>query len=234
MPVTLSQTLAQSLLFAGLPAVERDFLAASAEMRVFRPGQPLFQCGQSADTLYIINAGHVKVHLPTHEDDGDDPVIDVEGPGALVGETAITGLGVYPVSAEALDAVRAMAISAESLQVVFRRNFNAVLTIMGAVSGTLRGLLGQVVDLKTKSATQRLAMFLVQLTPEGGEGVSTSFPYSKRVLADKLGMAPESLSRCLGKLSRTGMVQCDRDSICVGDRAALTRYAGLDEDGGMW
>lgn len=238
MPVTLSQTLAHSLLFADLPAAERDFLANSAEMRSFQFGQSLICCGQAADTLYVINAGHVKIWLPRQDDATDDPLIDVHGPGALVGECAITGLGTYPVSAEALDDVRAMAISAASLQVVFQRNFDAVLAIMGAVSGSLRGFLGQVVDLKTRSATQRLAMFLVQLTPEdgtetGGE-MRAFFPYSKRTLAEKLGIAPESLSRCLSKLDRIGMIRCERDSIYVHNRSALSQYAGLDEGVSAW
>lgn len=231
MPVAATgQILAQSPLLARLPETEREALAALAEVRAFRPGERLMECGRKAQALYAIRDGFVKVTLPGGT--GNEHVIDIHGPGTLVGEMAATGVGTYPVSAVALDAVEALEIPAAALNAALGRNYDVVLTVMGAVSGSLRGLLNQVTELKMKSTAQRLAMFLVQIAPEQEGAVEIDLPYSKRVVAEKLGMTPETLSRSLAKLKPVGVASAGRDRIRVEDMEDLADYAGfMPEDG---
>lgn len=224
-----AQLLAHSPLFARLPEAEREALAALAELRRFNPGERLIEHGRRAEALFAVRAGYVKVYLPGAAP-GEDHVIDIHGPGTLVGETAATGIGDYAVSAVALDAVEALAIPAEALNAALARNYDVVLTVMGAVSGSLRGLLNQVTELKMKSTAQRLAMFLVQLSPQEEGAVTIDLPYSKRVVAEKLGMTPETLSRSLAKLAPVGVKSAGRDRIQVADMEALADYAGFLPD----
>ncbi|GAA0567273.1 Crp/Fnr family transcriptional regulator [Caenispirillum bisanense] len=226
-----AQMLAQSRLFARLPHGEREALAALAEVRSFRAGERLIERGRRAEALFAVRSGYVKVYLPGATA-RDEHVIDIHGPGTLIGETAATGVGDYQVSAVALDAVEALAIPAEALNAALARNYDVVLTVMGAVTGSLRGLLNQVTELKMKSTAQRLAMFLVQLSPVQEGPAEIDLPYSKRVVAEKLGMTPETLSRSIAKLAPVGVTPAGRDRLVVADMDALAEFAGFipDED----
>lgn len=230
MPVAAAaQILAQSPLFARLPQTERESLANLAELRAFRSGEKLLERGRPAETLFAVRSGYVKVFLPGRTA-RDEHVIDIHGPGTLIGETAATGVGEYTVSAVALDAVEALAIPGEALNAALARNYDVVLTVMGAVTGSLRGLLNQVTELKMKSTAQRLAMFLVQLSSVQEGAAEIDLPYSKRVVAEKLGMTPETLSRSISKLAPVGVSSGGRDRILVADMEALADYAGFIPD----
>lgn len=227
MPVAdAAQILAQSPLFARLPQSERDAIARLAEVRSFASGERLIERGAPATALYAVRSGYVKVFLPGRTA-RDEHVIDIHGPGTLIGEAAATGVGDYTVSAVALDAVEALAIPGEALNAALARNYDVVLTVMGAVTGSLRGLLNQVTELKMKSTAQRLAMFLVQLAPVQEGRAEIDLPYSKRVVAEKLGMTPETLSRSIAKLAPVGVTSGGRDRIVVADMEALADFAGF-------
>ena len=75
------------------------------------------------------------------------------------------------------------------------RNPAAAKAALAATSLQLRRLVGQLSDLKLKDSVQRLAGYLVELTPERQGAVEVMLPTEKRVVADRLGMKPETLSR---------------------------------------
>lgn len=221
-----AELLAQSRLFVRLPPPEREALAKLAEVRHLETGDRLCEQGAPADTLLVVREGYVKTYVPGRSRK-DEQAIDIVGPGAVLGEVAATGVGVHPVSAVALDSVIVLAVPGDALNAALARNYDVVLSLMGSLSGGLRGLLSQVTELKMKSTAERLAMFLVQLSPEEEGAARIPLPYSKRVVAEKLGMTPETLSRSLAKLGPVGVSSCGRDMICVDDMEALAEYAGF-------
>ncbi|EKV27618.1 cAMP-binding protein [Caenispirillum salinarum AK4] len=221
-----AELLAQSRLFIRLPPAERETLARMAEVRHLETGDALCAQGARADALFVVREGYVKTFIPGRSRK-DEQAIDIVGPGAVIGEASATGVGEYPVSAVALDSVTALVVPGDALNAALARNYDVVLSLMGSLSGGLRGLLSQVTELKMKSTAERLAMFLVQLAPEEEGAARIPLPYSKRVVAEKLGMTPETLSRSLAKLGPVGVSSCGRDLICVDDMEALAEYAGF-------
>lgn len=223
--------LARTRLFGRLPPAEREALASRVDLRHLAPGERLCDQGAPAEALMVVREGYVKTFVPGRTRK-DEQAIDVVGPGAVIGEVAATGVGVHPVSAVALDAVTVLAVPGEVLHTALARNYDVVLSLLGGVSGGLRGLLSQVTELKMKSTAERLAMFLVQISPEEEGSARIPLPYSKRVVAEKLGMTPETLSRSLAKLAAVGVSTCGRDLICVEAMEALADYAGVASDDG--
>lgn len=175
-----------------------------------------------ADALLVVREGYVKTYIPGRTRK-EEQAIEVVGPGTVIGEIAATGVGVHPVSAVALDSVELLVVPGAALNAALARNYDVVLSLLGSLSGGLRGLLLQVTELKMKSTAERLAMFLVQMSPKEEGRARISLPYSKRVVAEKLGMTPETLSRSLAKLGSVGVSSCGRDIICVENMAALGR-----------
>lgn len=228
----LAQTLSQLPLFARLSPPHLDHLAAAAVERVFAPEERVVVAGTPATTLVILRQGYVKLLVPDGPD-GSAVTIDVIGPDRVVGIGAITGLSPHPMTAQALDQVTALLIPGPEIRAIFQEEMEVVFTMLGTVSGALRGLLGQVNELKLKTTAQRLGMFFLHLANGDirngnlSDPVTLSLPYSKRIAAEKLGMTPESLSRALAKLEGIGVLQAGRTRLTVSDPEALMAYCGL-------
>ena len=81
-----------------------------------------------------------------------------------------------------------------------------------------------------RSAPQRIAEFLIGALPQGEGGpAAIEFPFEKNLLANRLGMKPESFSRALAKLKPFG-VTVDRETVVVADPAKLQNFAIYAED----
>jgi CRP-like cAMP-binding protein len=91
------------------------------------------------------------------------------------------------------------------------------------MSRHLHSLVNQVEQLQTRSSAQRLAQFLVSLAPvEDGSAVIV-LPYDKSLIAHRLGMKPESLSRAFARLRAQG-VSADGNRVLVEDIFTLKEY----------
>jgi CRP/FNR family transcriptional activator FtrB len=73
------------------------------------------------------------------------------------------------------------------------------------MSMTLRRQVRQIMDLKMKTAAQRLGSYLAGLSEVHCGAATVRLPFEKKLLACHLGMQPETLSRALMKLQDLGV-----------------------------
>jgi len=85
-------------------------------------------------------------------------------------------------------------------------------------------LVGEIESLKTQTASQRVAHFLLRLCSTHEGKVVVSLPYDKSVISARLGIQPESLSRILSRLRKYG-VTTEREQVVISDVALLERYS---------
>ena len=78
----LATDLESMALFAGLTPEEVDDVARSIRERDVRAGKVLIKQGQWGHELLVVLAGEVEVRR-------DDEILAVQGPGSVVGETAV-------------------------------------------------------------------------------------------------------------------------------------------------
>ena len=93
-------------------------------------------------------------------------------------------------------------------------------------------LIHEIGELKSKSPGQRLATFLLALaTKTAGDGASerVRLPLTKSVLASRIGIAPESLSRALNRLKAVGVETHGRE-VELTDLEALRRLVRDGEE----
>jgi CRP/FNR family transcriptional activator FtrB len=96
--------------------------------------------------------------------------------------------------------------------------------IMG---GQWRMAVRHILDLKCRSAAQRLAAFLLRLVDESPRQDIVELPIPKRHLASRVGMTAETLSRALQTIADHGLhVRGTR--IIVKDRAKIEAFCGPD------
>jgi CRP/FNR family transcriptional activator FtrB len=96
--------------------------------------------------------------------------------------------------------------------------------IMG---GQWRMAVRHILDLKCRSAAQRLAAFLLRLVDDAPFPENAELPIPKRHLASRVGMTAETLSRALQTIADNGLhVRGSR--IIVRDRARIEAFCGPD------
>ncbi len=98
---------------------------------------------------------------------------------------------------------------------------------MTGVDRNMRSMVLQIEHLKTRSAAQRLAAFILGLCPVQQGSCSVRLPFEKIVIAGQLGMQPESLSRAIVKLKAVG-VRVEGGIATVPDVGRLRCHAESD------
>jgi len=216
----------QATLFAGLPDAVRERLLTTARVVAYPRGKVLFLRGDPAERIYLVLDGWVKVFRDTKE--GEQIVIHIMRPGETVAEAAAFLGHKYPASAEVVENARLVEIPAGPFLAMLREDSELALKMLGALSLRLHQLVRQIEQLQTRSVPQRLGEFLLGLCDATEGSATVQLPYDKVLVAARLGMKPESLSRGLAKLRVFGVVS-DGNMVRLGDVARLTRYCQGEE-----
>ncbi len=147
--------------------------------------------------------------------------------GESFAEAASFAEGVFPVSAEVVEEARLLVVPAASFTGRLHRNPELAVNMLGSRSRHLRGLVQQVEQRTVKSATQRLSAFLLKLCPDEHGSAAIDLPTEKALVAARLGMQPETLSRALAKLRAIGVETRERQ-VVIPDIDALSHLAEGD------
>lgn len=225
----LLEKLRLSTFLAQLPNADLKVLAASASIERHAGGTVLFRQGDAANVFYVIGAGHVALSL---EDPAElSGVAHIAGPGDTIGEACVCGNAAHPMSARLFVDGELIAIPGAALRAILVQRCDTILAMMGEMSFRLRRQVRQIMDLKMKTAAQRLGSYLAELTDAVDGQAIVTLPYEKRLLASHLGMQPETLSRALMKLQAIGLRhQKSTSRFFVRDIAALRRFADQAEN----
>lgn len=199
----------------------RDRLLAQSRPLVLPRGAVVFAQDAPADHLHVLLQG--SVGLSTQEDGGAATLVEILGPGdAFVVGPVMLRLP-CPVSAATLAPSRILGIPAELMRAEAGADAGLMQAALEQMARQWRLLVDQVVDLKTRDATQRVARFLARRLPSP-QGAA-ELPEPRAAIAARLGMTPESLSRTLHGLEAAGLLRLDGRRVDVPDRAALLRLA---------
>lgn len=221
------RTVRATPLFSAMPeAAARDFLGTQS-VRVYEKGTLLFQQGEPASCFYVVLDGWVKVYRMTPE--GSEAVVGVFRRGETFAEAAIFLGGRFPVAAETVSTCRLLRIDGDNLRRRIREQPDLALSMLASASYHLKFLVEQIEQMKLLTAPQRVADFLVSLCRSSNGPQKVELPYDKMLLANRLGMKPESLSRALAKLRPLG-VSVDREIVAVENVQSLRDFVAERSD----
>jgi len=214
--------MARAPIFAAMgPDLARRIVHTHAP-RSYERGEVIFCQGEAADSFFFLLEGWVKVFRP--REDGEQDVVSIASAGDTFGEAAMFVGGHYAASAEAVSPSRALRIDGAALRRALLDNPQIAFSMLASFSEHLKHLVGQIERLKARTATERVADFLLDQTRETSGAVTIALPYEKTLIASRLGMQPENFSRALVRLRDQGVKVC-RDDVLITDVARLSRYA---------
>lgn len=214
-----------SLLLSGMTPEMRERLCARATQHTYERGTTIFLQGEPARSIFIVLDGWVKLYRIAPS--GAEAVVGVFTKGRSFGEAVAFRHDTYPVSAEAATFTRVLRIEAAEFLRQIERDPSVATAILSATFTHLHALVAQVEALKARSGAQRVAEFLLELTECADGACKITLPYDKGLIAGRLGMKPESLSRAFSKL-RTHGVNVAQNEASIDDVAALQEM--VDDD----
>ncbi len=181
----------------------RAVLAPHLRPRVFRAGELLWREGDEAGLFVAIESGRVKAYrtLP----DGTAVTIYLFGPGDAFGFTPFLDGGPYPASARALTDVEALTMSREEFAAALASNPSVATAVLGLVAARLREALDRIERASMPNVLPRVAAALASLLRGSGKTI-VELPVRSRDLAGAIGVTPESFSRAVTKLVRSGVL----------------------------
>ena len=215
----------RSLLLASAPESVTRTVLESARVRSFSRGETIFLQGEQATAIYIVAEGWVKLYRIAPS--GAEAVVGVITKGASFGEAVAFRHASYPVAAEAVTDCTLIRIEADAFLRQIRENPEVAISILSATFVHLHGLVAQIEALKAQTGAQRVAEFLLELAPCPDGACEVTLPYDKVLIAGRLGMKPESLSRAFARLKEQG-VTIKQNTAQIEDLAALRDY--VEED----
>lgn len=211
-------------IFSGISASRFSEILGSAALRVFFKRSTVFDQGEPVKYFFVVLSGWVK--LSRMRPDGTEVVMEIFGPGESFAEGAMHMEEGYPASAHMIEDGRLLAIPTSAIREQMAEDTELALSMLSSMAARLKRFARRIERINSQSAPQRVAEFLLKFsTPlQAGECCTkVKLPYDKQLIANRLGMKPETFSRALGALKKQG-VEIDGGSASIADVAALRRY----------
>lgn len=191
-------------------------------------GTLLFSKGDKALRFAWLEDGLAELFVVT--EDGAEMQLDLAARGAMLGDIAAATGGAHLTSARALSPLRLRWIDAQSFRDRLSHDGKLALGTLAGLGLRLRRLVKQIDDMKLRSATRRLAGFLLELADACEGKAQVTLPFEKKTLARHLGMTSQSLSRSLKSLEGQGVTVKGRH-FTLADCAKLGDYRDQEGDG---
>lgn len=203
------------------PTVFQEVLAGAWVRKVSR-GEVLFMQGDPAKYCYVVLEGWIKLYrlMPR----GDEAIVAVFTRGQSFAEAVAFMSASFPVSGEAITEGRLLCVPIDTLIALIGRNPRIALAMLASISRHVHHLVQQIAELKSHTGPQRVAEFLVSLAPVEAGPCTIELPYEKALIAGRLGMKPESLSRSFMRLREVG-VTIQQARVAIRDVEELHAFA---------
>jgi CRP/FNR family transcriptional activator FtrB len=197
------QKLREVSLFAELSEGALRTLTKDAYLQRFPTQTVLFRQGELPDFFHVLLEGSVQL-TGSAPDERETVVEIVKSVDAFMSAAVLTNTP-YLVSAKVVHSARILMLPAPVMRETVAHDPQLALAMLASISRQYRSMVRQVKDLKLRTSTQRLGCYLLALSEENGSNGSVELPHDKRLIAARLGMTPESLSRAFSALRCMGV-----------------------------
>jgi len=216
------EELRRNPLFSALDEQQISRLLDTARTIRLDEGQRLFECQQEAHHFYLLRSGSIRLFLSTP--DGMEKVIHLISPGATFAEAiAFMDEQRYPVNAGALCNSEVISLSNDTFRDILLESTDTCFRLMASMSSWLKQQLNDIDALALQNASLRFSNFLLQQAPpEQQHDVRIELSAPKQVIASRLSIQPESLSRILRNLQNNGLIRVEGNIIHIPDIKRLT------------
>lgn len=190
-------------IFAGVHPQHVESMLRISFLQRFPAHVELVREGDPADFLHVIVDGQIEVFSAYRD---RETTVSVLGAGHSFIVAAVLLNRIYLKSARAIASSRVLMIPADSVRRFFGDDAAFARSLALEMALAYRSVVKELKNQKLRSSLERLANWLlIHNAASGGRG-QFNLPFDKKILASRLGMAPEVLSRSFASLIPYGVV----------------------------
>lgn len=208
-------------LFRGVAAEHVDAMLKGSFLQRFPTHVELVREGDLPDFLHVIVDGQVEIFSAYRD---RETTVSVLGPGQSFIVAAVVLDRIYLKSARSLTAARILLVPADVVRRFFAEDAGFARALAVELALAYRGVVKELKNHKLRSNLERLANWLIAHNAKMGATGCFDLPFDKKVLASRLGMVPEVLSRGFAALRPYG-VEVHNSTIHLGDIKSLHKLA---------
>lgn len=198
-----SRLMRNTVLFADLSDEYFEKILGHARVTLLEDGQVLFEQQSPAKELFLLAKGQIKLARLSPE--GHEKIIDLIMPGNSFAEALLFAKQrVYPVTATALAASEVLCFDNRIYADILHQSTDACFSVMAQMSRRLHWQIAEIDRLTLHNATFR-------------------------VIASRLSITPETLSRTFNKLIKDNLISIRENSVTLNDVGQLRNYAQIDQ-----
>lgn len=217
-------------LLASVPEPERSRVLAASRPCTYHRGDILFEQGDPADGLHVVESGRLAVRVTTET--GDSVTLEIIGPGAVVGELSLVRPGhLRTATVVALAESTTRVLTLEAFDALCREHPMVVTAAAALLADRVERLTGQLVEALSVNVDRRVARRIWTLAAmHGGAVPGTALPVTQQEMADLAGAARPTVNQSLKRLESQGAIALYRGGVRIVDVDVLRKRAALPGD----
>ncbi len=212
-------------LFQGLSEAELREVGAVLHEKEYSRGDTFLSEGSSCDRVFIVRDGRVKLYRMTAE--GREQILEVLGPGDTCACNPGTREWFCSASGEALSDCRVWFFSRDQYVRLVENNTTLSHSLNRIFAERLRCMSSLVEEVSLKDSRKRVVKFLLdmQAHEESQKSARSKLPvpFTREELAQRLGMARETVARQLHELKHEKLIDIKPRQILILNRAGLEK-----------
>jgi CRP-like cAMP-binding protein len=186
--------------------------------RNHRAGATLYLEGERTEKVWFVKRGRIALSRTVDAHRGTDALWAVRRPGSVLGIEALAR-DTYLDTARAVTDVTMCAASIDTVRQWLATRAEAAMAVLGCMVAAQCG------DGPRGASADGSAMMRVSTWLLNGDAQQRAQGLPRTVVAEMLGIEPETLSRTLGALASGGLIRVTRRSVAVVDAVGLARVA---------
>jgi CRP-like cAMP-binding protein len=221
----IPQILSRLAMFQELSSEQLLDIAVETRERRLSRGEMLFQKGDPPKGFFVVVMGQLKLAFPSVQ--GNEKVVEVLGPRQSFGEAVMFMDRPYPLFAEAIADSLVLHIGSGAVFRLLENDASFARRLLAGLSIRLHSLVQDVETYSLRSTAQRVIGYLIQQCPGEdvrGGAVKIHLPTTKQVIASRLNLTPETLSRVFHDLTERSLLKVSGKVITIPDMARLREF----------
>ncbi len=203
-----------------------EAILSSSVVQEHEANKVLLQQGEEPQGIYLVLEGSLKTLRMSEE--GEEAVIRMLGANDTCLEAVMFMGGPSPITVQTLAKSKVLFIPARIVRSQVMEDQQFAVNVLRIVARHYKNAMHQIDAMHIKSPIQRVGYYFLSKHLEAGhENLELTLPFKKQIIANYLGMTPETFSRVLKQMRGIG-VSVDDDSIRLKDAYALCHFCDAD------